>query len=265
MAKARARGEGGAGDAARGSAVAALRLGLSVLLRLFAPVLPYITDEVWAWVYAEETGQRSIHRAKWPAAGDFAEVAAPADAGLLELAAAAMAAVSKRKSELGASVGRVVPELAPGASAAALARNSSEATRRLRLKPSVVRTAGQGADPAAAWICAVVIRTCQAAIRTCQAAIRTCQAAIRTCQAAARTRRCPPGHVRRLSGHAGRPSGHASLSSGHARARQDMPRRVPCGSTGPAAGVGAGRHAEGVPGQLLNDERAQARITTTSP
>ncbi|WP_437521152.1 hypothetical protein WME79_28510 [Sorangium sp. So ce726] len=85
-------------------------------------MLPHITDEVWAWVYAEGTGQRSIHRAKWPAAGDFAEVAAPADAGLLELAAAAMAAVNKRKSELGASVGRVVTDLALGANAATLAR-----------------------------------------------------------------------------------------------------------------------------------------------
>ncbi|WP_437720729.1 valine--tRNA ligase [Sorangium sp. So ce861] len=122
LAKARARGEGGAGEAARGSAVAALRLGLSVLLRLFAPVLPYITDEVWRWVYAEETGESSIHRAKWPSAADFAEVAAPSDPGLLDLAAAAMAAVNKRKSELGASVGRVVSDLALGANAATLAR-----------------------------------------------------------------------------------------------------------------------------------------------
>src|SRR5262245_57641597 len=45
LVKARAR-EGGAGG---GSAIAALRLGLGVLLRLFAPVLPYITEEVWSW------------------------------------------------------------------------------------------------------------------------------------------------------------------------------------------------------------------------
>src|SRR5207253_4930284 len=46
--------------AARGSAVAALRLGLGVLLRLFAPVLPYITAEPWSWAFAGATGYASI-------------------------------------------------------------------------------------------------------------------------------------------------------------------------------------------------------------
>ncbi|WP_104983320.1 valine--tRNA ligase [Sorangium cellulosum] len=122
LVKARARGEGGAGEAARGSAVAALRLGLNVLLRLFAPMLPYITEEVWRWVYAEETGHPSIHRAPWPGASDFAEVAAPSDPGLLDVAAAAMSAVNKRKGEKGASVGRVVSDLALGANAMTLGR-----------------------------------------------------------------------------------------------------------------------------------------------
>jgi valyl-tRNA synthetase len=122
LAKARARGEGGEGEEARGSAVAALRLGLSVLLRLFAPVVPYITEEVWRWAFAEETGHPSIHRAPWPGEADFAHVAPPADPALLELATAAMAAINKRKSDLGASVGRAVTHLSLGANAATLAR-----------------------------------------------------------------------------------------------------------------------------------------------
>jgi len=107
LAKGRARGERG-DAAARGSAVAALRLGLSVLLRLFAPALPYITEEVWSWAFAEETGHGSIHRAPWPAAAELLATPAPENPKSLEVASAAMAAINKRKSELGASVGRVV-------------------------------------------------------------------------------------------------------------------------------------------------------------
>jgi valyl-tRNA synthetase len=102
LVKARARG----GDAAAGSAVATLRLGLRTLLRLFAPVLPYVTEEVWSWAFAAETKTPSIHRAPWPTAADFADVQAPADAASFEVAVACLAAVNKNKSESGVSVGR---------------------------------------------------------------------------------------------------------------------------------------------------------------
>src|SRR4029453_7335715 len=102
LVKARAR------EASGGSAIAALRLALSVLLRLFAPMLPYITEEVWSWVFAEETGTPSIHRAPWPGADDVAGIHPPADGGLLQLAVAQRAAINKAKSEGGVSVGRAV-------------------------------------------------------------------------------------------------------------------------------------------------------------
>jgi valyl-tRNA synthetase len=107
------------GDAAgRGSAVAALRLGLSVLLRLFAPVLPYITEEVWSWAFADETGQRSIHRAPWPDAAELATVPAPAHPESFDAAVACFTAINKGKSEGGASVGRGVRRLAVATSRA---------------------------------------------------------------------------------------------------------------------------------------------------
>jgi len=87
-----------------------LRLALSVLLRLFAPALPYVTDHVWRWCFAAETGHTSIHRAPWPTAEELA-VAAPDDAHSFAIAAAAQAAINKAKTQQGASVGRVVTEL----------------------------------------------------------------------------------------------------------------------------------------------------------
>src|SRR5690606_28978699 len=90
-------------DSKRGSALNALRLGLSVLLRLFAPVLPYITEEVWGWAFAEETGTRSIHSSPWPGATEFDDVRDPENAGSLQLAAAAFTAINKSKTEAGVS------------------------------------------------------------------------------------------------------------------------------------------------------------------
>ena len=77
MARIRARGD--AGEIAQISAVASLRLGLSILLRLFAPFLPYITEEAWSWSFAEETTFYSIHRALWPSIAEFLDDVAPVD------------------------------------------------------------------------------------------------------------------------------------------------------------------------------------------
>ena len=121
LTKSRARGDiGNAED--RGSAVAALRVGLRVLLRLFAPVLPYITEEVWSWVFADETGHASIHRAAWPTVDELARFDAPADPGSFETAVRALATINKAKSDAGVSVGRVTEQLVLAANPKTLSR-----------------------------------------------------------------------------------------------------------------------------------------------
>lgn len=51
-------------EAKKRSAQATLEYSLKTYLRLLAPFIPYITDEVWSWRFSSESS--SIHRATWP-------------------------------------------------------------------------------------------------------------------------------------------------------------------------------------------------------
>jgi len=110
MVKARARSETDA--AGRGSALATLQLALRTFLRLFAPFLPYITEEVWSWGFARSEGAATIHRAAWPGAADFGAVPSIDGGGeVFATAVAFLEAVNRAKSAAGASVGRHVARL----------------------------------------------------------------------------------------------------------------------------------------------------------
>lgn len=88
--------------AAQRSAVATLALALSVYQRLFAPVLPYLCDEVWSWWH----GGSSIHRAPWPTVEEVA-TKITASAHALDVAVTILSAI--RGAKTAAKVGLKTP------------------------------------------------------------------------------------------------------------------------------------------------------------
>jgi valyl-tRNA synthetase len=104
----RARTLGTQGAEAQGSALATLRIALGVFLRLFAPFLPYITDEVWSWRYAEETGCASIHASPWPSAADFPALSEGRNDGIFDIAVEALYAINRSRTGAGVSSAREI-------------------------------------------------------------------------------------------------------------------------------------------------------------
>jgi valyl-tRNA synthetase len=90
LVKERAYGAGTAEEQA--SAAIALRQGLDVMLRLFAPFIPFATEEVWSW-----THEGSVHTAEWPVA------TGEAPSGLLPLVSEALISIRRAKTDAKAS------------------------------------------------------------------------------------------------------------------------------------------------------------------
>jgi valyl-tRNA synthetase len=86
------RSYGLAGEAGAQSARAALTITLDTLVKLFAPFLPFVTEEVWSWTHED-----SVHKSAWPTSDTLR--AFNGDASLLGVSAEILSQLRKSKSE----------------------------------------------------------------------------------------------------------------------------------------------------------------------
>jgi valyl-tRNA synthetase len=121
-------------DEGAASANRALTVALSVFLRLFAPILPYVTDEVWSWWQ-----DGSVHTASWPTGDEVRNTAGAADAQIvLDVAAEVTAEVRRAKTEAKASLRADVTRV--------VVRDTSERLAALRAAEADVKEAGHIAE-----------------------------------------------------------------------------------------------------------------------
>jgi valyl-tRNA synthetase len=100
------RAYGTFGEARAASAHAALRAALSIVLRLLAPVLPYVTEEIWSWW---QPG--SVHRSAWPSPASL-DPARDGDPAVFAAASEVVRAVRRAKTEAKKSMRAAVESLA---------------------------------------------------------------------------------------------------------------------------------------------------------
>ena len=115
---AKSRKYGDFGPDAAASASTAMRLALSVLLRLLAPYLAYACEEVWSW-----TNSGSIHRASWPARDEIIRVSGTdrsAQQAVIHITAA-LNVIRKGKVDHKVSIGTPISEVVYAATDDAIA------------------------------------------------------------------------------------------------------------------------------------------------
>jgi valyl-tRNA synthetase len=128
------RAYGGQGDEGAASANRALTFALSTLLRLFAPFVPFVTEEVWSWWQ-----EGSIHRSSWPASSEVRGAAgAGADPAVLEVAASVLGQARKAKTEAKLSMRAPIERL--------VVRDTAERLAALRRAEADLRDAASVGD-----------------------------------------------------------------------------------------------------------------------
>ncbi len=125
----KSRSYGNEGDTAAASASRSLNVALSTLLRLLAPYLPFVTEEIWSWWQ-----EGSVHRASWPDAAELRAIAPGGNELAFTVAGEALGEVRKAKTEAKVSLRAEVSET--------VVRDTAERLEALREAEGDLRGAG---------------------------------------------------------------------------------------------------------------------------
>lgn len=132
-----------AGTAATESARATLAVALHTQLRLLAPFLPYVTEEVWSWWQ-----DGSVHHATWPTTTELGSAAA-ADPSTIDHVAAALAGLRGAKSQAKASMRAELSSVeftGPAAALAAVESVQDDLRKAGKIVGDIVFTPGDGPE-----------------------------------------------------------------------------------------------------------------------
>jgi valyl-tRNA synthetase len=95
------------------SAASTLRLLHRAMVRMLAPYLPYLAEEVWHWCYSNDADMHdSVHRSPWPAIEELAAIPAPKNPLTYSATAAVLDAVRKAKAAVNLSMKAPVKKVA---------------------------------------------------------------------------------------------------------------------------------------------------------
>ncbi|HQH70376.1 MAG TPA: class I tRNA ligase family protein, partial [Candidatus Hydrogenedentes bacterium] len=130
---------------ARLSAAATLRLLHRAIVRMFAPYLPFLCEDVWHWCYSNDPGMHaSVHRSPWPGDEELDAIAPPADARTFDVAVAVIDAVRKAKADANLSMKAPVDKVVVTATPELLALVRMAQDDIVRMLSIVTFEAGEG-------------------------------------------------------------------------------------------------------------------------
>lgn len=96
------------------SARLALFAALETILKLVAPFVPFIAEEIWSWYFRNFSDKKSIHLTDWPRFSSFEGVCDDMSARTAEVLIEALTLIRKAKSELKVSVKKIANRLTIG-------------------------------------------------------------------------------------------------------------------------------------------------------